>query len=315
MDNSKKAIVTTFSLTLLLFSFIIFLLYIIYCYAYYDKYQEQIFIDNFNNKQYDFVYDKMIGKGSLTLEQLKNNMDNLTNKERLNTIFDIYYKDSGLYTKEVFMDTYLFNINNVTNEDITFGFNGKTNLFTRRAVFYDDVIVKSKKMSTKIGVFNKVTFKIEENSILRVDNKEIECIDMYCSIDKIYGGIYEINYVSNGYEYYGLVNINKDKQSIDITNLDSLVKVRELKISLKYGRYLLSGCNGFCPIINKSYLMINEDNTYYLYDYHKDGQNYSESGTYKLNGNNITLENKETFMITGTNLVESNNRVTYSYNG
>ena len=59
--------------------------------------------------------------------------------------------------------------------------------------------------------------------------------------------------------------------------------------------------------------MINEDNTYYLYDYHKDGQNYNVSGKYFFKDNMIVLDN-ETFLITGTNLVESNNRVTYSYN-
>ena len=51
--------------------------------------------------------------------------------------------------------------------------------------------------------------------------EKIECINSHCSIDKIYGGIYEIRYTSNGYEYYGLVNIYKDKQVIDITNIES----------------------------------------------------------------------------------------------
>ena len=60
--------------------------------------------------------------------------------------------------------------------------------------------------------------------------------------------------------------------------------------------------------------MLNEDNTYYLYDYHKDGQNYNASGKYNVNGDYITID-KETFMITGANLVESNNRVTYTYTG
>lgn len=313
MDKSKKALTTTLSLTLLLFCFIIFLLYIIYCYAYYDKYLEQVYTDNINNSKYDLVYEKMVGKGNLTYEQFKTSIDNLTDKDRLSNIFNTYYKDSGLYTMDTFLDTYYFKSINVKTEDIKFTSNGKTNLFTRRAIFYDEINVSNDKLSTSLGVFNKVNFQIEKNSILRVDNKDIECLEEVCTIDKIYGGIYEISYISNGYEYYGLVNINKDKQNINVTNLDSLIKVKELEVKLKYGRYILTDCNGFCPILNKSYLMINEDNTYYLYDYHKDGQNYNVSGEYIVKDNMIILDN-ESFIISGTNLVESNNRVTYSYN-
>ena len=232
MNNSKKALSTTLGVTLLVFGFIIFLLYIIYCYAYYDKYQEQVFTDNFNNKKYDLVYEKLIGKDNLTLEELKNNIDHLSNKERLNTIFNTYYKDSGIYTKESFLDNYLFDITNINKKDITFGTNGKTTLVTKRALFYDNISVKSKKLETKIGVFNKINFKIEDNSSLRISDKKIECINSHCSIDKIYGGIYEIRYTSNGYEYYGLVNIYKDKQVIDITNIESLVKVKNLNFTL-----------------------------------------------------------------------------------
>ena len=56
MDKSTKALTTTFGLTILLFGFIIFLLYVIYCYAYYDKYQEQVYIDNINNNKYSFIW-------------------------------------------------------------------------------------------------------------------------------------------------------------------------------------------------------------------------------------------------------------------
>lgn len=312
MKRTTKALSTTLGLTIILFGFIVFLLYVIYCYAYYDKYMELEYTNSFNNGDYNFVFDKMVGKGNLTYEQFTYSLDKLTDKERLNEIFDSYYKDSGIYNKEDFLDTYLYKLNNVVESDIKFSTNGKTNLFTRRAIFYDEIKITNNKSYTNIGVFNKISFKVEDNSILRVDNKELECINNVCIIDKIYGGIHEISYASNGYEYYALVNITKDKKSIEVTNLDSLVKVREANVALKYGRYLLTNCNGFCPIINKSYLMINEDNTYYLYDYHKDGQNYNASGEYSVNGNYITID-KEIFMITGSNLVESNNRVTYTY--
>ena len=75
MEKSKKALFTTFSLTVLLFGFIIAMLYIIYCYAYYDGYQEQVFIDSVNDNKYSFIYKKLVGKGSLTYEEFNSSID------------------------------------------------------------------------------------------------------------------------------------------------------------------------------------------------------------------------------------------------
>jgi hypothetical protein len=255
----------------------------------------------------------MIGKGNLTYEQFIFGIENVSNKDKIKNIFNTYYKDSGLYNEKDFLNTYLFDLKNITEENIKFSSNGKTNLFTRRAIFFDEIKLSNSKDTTSLGVFNKVVFEVENNSVMRLDNKELVCQNNTCVIDKIYGGIYEISYMSNGYEYYGLVNVNEDKQRINVTNLDSLVKVKEVNVNLKYGRYILTECEGFCPILNRSYLMINEDNTYYLYDYHKDGQNYNIAGKYNISGNYITFEYGETFLISGNNLVESNNRVTYTY--
>lgn len=313
MSKTKKALSTTLSLTIILFGFIIFLLYVIYCYAYYDKYLEYEYANKFNNKEYKFVYDKMIGKGNLTYEQFIFGIENVSNKDKIKNIFNTYYKDSGLYNEKDFLNTYLFDLKNITEENIKFSSNGKTNLFTRRAIFYDDIKVNNSNGFIKFGVFNKVMFEVESNSILRVDNKELECSNNICTIDKLYGGIYEINYVSNGYEYYALVNINKDKQKINVTNLENLVKVKKVNANLKYGRYLLTDCEGFCPVLNRSYLMINEDNTYYLYNYNKDGQNYNVSGKYSIDNNYIIFDNKDSYTISSNELIGETINFTYSY--
>jgi hypothetical protein len=238
----------------------------------------------------------------------------MNNKDKLVNIFETYYKDSGMYNKESFLDTYFYNIDNVVEEDITFSVNGKTNLFTRRAIFYDEIKISNKNSSTNLGVFNKIMFKIESNSILRVDNKELTCLNDVCTIDKMYGGIHEISYISNGYEYYGLVNITKDKQSISVTNLDSLVKAKELNINLKYGRYILTDCSGICPVFDKSYLIINEDNTYYIHTTYSKGALVNKTGEYSMVDKYITLDNNDTYIISGNNLVGEGNNFIYTYN-
>lgn len=311
MDKSKKALLTTMSLTLILFGFIVFLLYVIYCYAYYDKYQEQIFTDSVNNGKYDFVYEKMVGKGNLTYEQFISGIEILKDKDGLINIFNTYYKDSGLYNEADFIKEYLFTNINIESKDIKFTSNGKTNLFTRRAIFYDEITLSNGNQKVILGAFNKVMFKIENNAVLRFDNRDLVCENNICIIDKIYGGIYEISYISNGYEYYGLVNINKDKQNIDITNLESLVKVRDLEIKLSYGKYNVSSCISIdCPEENKSYMMLNEDGTFYSYRYYSDkGSASIETGNYTRDENKLMLAFKnrnETYLISGTNLVDNN---------
>ena len=313
MKESRKALTATISLTLALFSFIILLLYVIYCYAYYDKYLETTYIDNFNNKNYSFVYDKMVGKGDLTFEQFKSIINDLNDKDKLISIYNTYYKDSN-YSLDEFLDTYLFE--NIITSNIKYSYNGKTNLLSRRALFYDEIVLNNNNNSVTLGVFNKISFMVEDNSILRLDGKELDCLNKLCSIDKIYGGIYEISYISNGYEYYGLVNVSKDKQVIDITNLDSLIKVKELDNSFKYGKYLISRCaDTSCPSLDSSYLIINQDNTYLSYLYY-DGKSVIDNGSYTIQDNMIILEskiNKESYFIDGNSLLSSNDKLVYTF--
>ena len=57
-DNMKdKNLFITFSITFVLFSFIIFLMYLIYCYSYYDNRQIELYLDGYNSNSWDYVYD------------------------------------------------------------------------------------------------------------------------------------------------------------------------------------------------------------------------------------------------------------------
>ena len=324
MEKSKKALFTTFSLTVLLFSFIIAMLYIIYCYAYYDGYQEQVFIDNVNDNKYSFIYKKLVGKGSLTYEEFNSSIDLLTNKDRLSTIYDSYFKDSVAYPKEIFLNTYYFDEIKVDKDSILFGSNGNTNLFNRKALFYDEITVSNGSISTVIGVLNKVSFKIEDTAILRVDNKQLDCAGSVCVVDKIYGGLHELSYVSNGYEYYALVNIYKDKQVINVSNSESLVKVEDHRVDLKYGKYVINKCNieniDECPSMSKSYLILNEDNTFVAYTYFTTGRtSIITEGTFNYNNGVLNLSSrkygKETYSLKGIYLIGNNTKYNYVYVG
>ena len=324
MNKSRKALCTTFGLTVLLFGFIIAMLYIIYCYAYYDGYQEQIFIDNVNNNKYSFIYKRLVGKGNLTYEEFNSSIDILINKERLSSIFDSYFKDSVAYSEEIFLNTYYFDEIKVDKENILFGSNGKTNLFNRKALFYDEIKISNGSISTVIGVLNKVSFKIEDNAILRLDNKQLDCSGNVCVINKIYGGLHELSYISNGFEYYALVNIYKDKQVINVSNSETLVKVDEYKDNLNYGKYVINKCNleniDECPSMSKSYLMLNEDNTFIAYTYFTTGRtSIIAEGSFNYDNGVLNLSSrkygKEVYSLSGIYLIGNNTKYNYVYVG
>ena len=323
MDNSKKALGTTFILTLLLFLFIVSLLYIIYCYAYYDKYQEQVFLDHYNHREYSFVYKKMVGKDDLSLDEFNSVIDNLGDRDRLSNIYDTYYIDGSIYDKDTFMNTFLFNNLNVTLDNIHYTSNGKTNLFSRKGIFYDYVNVSNGIQNITIGVLNNISFKIEDNTVLKIDDKDVVCIDNVCTIDKIFGGIHEVSYVSNGYLYYGLVNIHEDKQVIDVTNIESLVKVSQVEVKLNYGKYIISKCNldvTLCPSLSKSYLILNEDGSYVSYMYYTDiDKGNITDGTYTVVDNKIvfTYNGKfsEEYLFSDIYLLGENTDFDYLYVG
>ena len=58
-------------------------------------------------------------------------------------------------------------------------------------------------------------------------------------------GLHEVNYISNNYTYYGIVNVTSNVRDINITVLDSLINV---KLNLETGVDVFKNQN----IINNS---------------------------------------------------------------
>lgn len=270
----------TIYITFFLFSFIAFLIYLLYCYAYYDKSLEQAYYNEIANYNYDYFYDNLIDKDGLNKEDFDKTIELMTSLKELKNVYYLYYKNSDIYSLEEFLSIYYYGDYKINIDDVVFSSNGKTGLFKRKAIFYDEVYLNNDVSNGTLGVLRSIQFNVEENSILKVDNNELSCDAGVCKIFKIFGGTHEILYTSNNYQYYGLVNISKDKQSIDITNLDSLVRIDlitddsiiiddNVDTKLEIGEYKLSKCyldNG-CPTAKKSYLKLYSDGTCEFYTY------------------------------------------------
>ena len=323
MSRKKKrnALVTTAGLTILLFSFIVFLLYLIYCFAYYDKYQEQLYVDNFNNGKYDFVYDNLDNKDILGKDKFIKSINSLKDKDRLVNIYNLYYKDRDLYTEEEFVEKYLFNSVKTNELDIEFSSEGKTSLFSRRELLYKNIKITNGSINTAIGLIKNVHFSVESNSSLKVDGIDVNCFNKICTVSNMYGGLHEINYTSNGFVYYGLINVYNDNQSIDITNLDNLIKIDVAEVKISYGKYLIGSCRlediNICPSMSKSYLMLHEDGSYVTYTYYvskSDGD--IDSGEYYIEDGYLKLESSKgiiSYKIENDLLVGDNTYLNYKY--
>lgn len=221
--SESKSLIITISISAFLFLFISFFLYIVYSYEYYDDYQKELLTDNFNSKKYDSIYENLYNK-ELSKEDLIKSINFLYDKNKLTDIYNEYYQDT--ISLDDFLNKYYYGNNKINVDDIDFIKEGETNLFKRAKYYYDKINLISKgNYKTSIGVIEEITLTIEQNSSLKVDGKEINCSNGICLIDRIYGGIYEINYYSNGFTYYGLLNISASNELIDITNLDSLIKI------------------------------------------------------------------------------------------
>ena len=42
----------------------------------------------------------------------------------------------------------------------------------------------------------------------------------------MFGGLHIINYTSNGFNYFGIINVNDGNLSIDVTGIDNLVSYK-----------------------------------------------------------------------------------------
>lgn len=302
----KEVLKTTFKITFLLFSFIAFLIYLLYCYAFYDEYQKEIFLNKVNENDYSYIYKNMAGKDNLSEDMFNKIINLMIDYKELKDIYFLYYNNSGILSIDEFMKIYYYDSIKVNSTDITYSSNGKTSLFSRKAIYYKQItVINDNGYRTTLGVVRNVKFNVEDDSVLKIDNEEVSCIDGVCSLSSIFGGLHEISYISNGYEYYGLINVYKDEQEVNVTNLEHLVRIdiisdndimvdsNEVISELSVGKYSLDKCylDSGCPTKKKSYILLNEDNTCEFYTYislDQAGDLYR--GTYSIDNGFLVME-------------------------
>lgn len=325
MDKNLK---TTLIITGLLFSFIIFLIYLLYCFAYYDKNQENEYFNKIVNYDYKYIFDNLAGKDGLGEEEFNKVLNMMNDKKNLKDIYYLYYRNTETLTLDEFVSKYYYGDVKYNDQHVVYSINGKTGLLKRRAIFYQSIDITNKKgHKSSLGVKRNINFVVEDGAKLKIDNKELKCDKTICKLSKVFGGIHEISYISNGYEYYGLINIVKDKQTIEVTNIDSLVRIDLISDNnilvkddikndfssnnLTIGKYNLNKCylNFGCPSTKKSYLLLNDDGSCKFYTYitlDQAGDLYY--GTYTKEGNFLVLNfNGHTYQVFDYDTKESTN--------
>lgn len=306
MDKNKSMLITL-GITIFLFSFIIFLVYLIYCYAYYDEYQESIYIDKFNINDSRDIYNNLYNEDKLIYEDFMVPYNLMYDKNTLKDIYYLYYKDQGLYSNiDEFIKNFYYGNWKVTENDVSFYSIGKTNLVNRREIMYKSIkLYNAYNEVSSIGVINNLRLKIEDNSEVILDDGVLSCVDNECIIDKIFAGLHVIRYKSNNIDYYGIVNFKMDNQVIEVSLIDSLVKINgneviikeeetpvAINANLNRGIYKLNVCylEDGCPSKLKSYVTLYEDGRVEYYTYVTlDIAGDTYNGTYTISGNFLIL--------------------------
>ncbi len=293
MQNNKMF----FSIIISLFTFLFvgLLIYIIYCYGFYDNNIKSIITEKYNRKQFDELYNYINNNDGLNKTDYEKVITLMYDQTKLEEIYQKYYENSTIWDDKLsFLNTFYYGENKLDNNDIIFNAEGKTSLTTRANITADTINVKSKSgLLSQFGVATNIKLLIDQNGELIVDDMFVSCEKDYCLIPKIYKGLHEIKYKSNGYQYYGIINI-KDEKEISITNNETLVTISSNNTNqkIKKGYYYLTACylESSCPSKKKSYIHIIDDKnvefkTYISLD--QAGDYYR--GTYEINNGFIEL--------------------------
>ncbi|MBQ8659673.1 MAG: hypothetical protein IJ475_02430 [Bacilli bacterium] len=297
---AKVNAIKTIVITSFLFVFICFMVYLIYCYAIYDKVMESRYIDYYNDVKLDNLYD-VLYVDDLSKEDFNVVTNIMYDKNYLEEIYNTYYIDSTLYSGfDDFVSHYYYGYFNIENDDVEFIKEGKSTINSKRKLTLKKINVYNDKSTSVLGIVTNIKFGIEEKSRLYLDEVLLDCVDNICNIDKLFGGIHTIKYESNGHSYFGLVNINKDNIEISVANLDSLVIYErnevDLSLKLKTGHYKVDKCflSSGCPNKNSSYTKLYEDGTaeYYIFVTFDQAGDYYK-GKYEMNNGFLTLYFKE----------------------
>ena len=282
----KKHLFITTLISVLLFTFVVFLIYIVYCFSFYDKNLTNKFINNFNNGSYDFVYNNMLDSKEIEKNSFNYSINLMFKKDMLEEIYNKYYSESN---KDEFFDNYYYG-KKADIDSFSFKEEGKTSFFKRKKLSYDKItIFSNNKTMSSFGVKKDVKLLVEENSSLTVDEIECKITDNYCHFDYILGGLHTVTYNNGNDSYFGLVNVIYSSSEIEITNLSSLVKIDGVKgvvidntITLGLGRYVANEGNSF--------VKLNGNNSFMMYrKYYNDHYYEVFYGTYDREGNRVVL--------------------------
>ena len=326
----KRHILLAIFISVSVFLFLLFLIYLIYCYAYYDKKQEGIYINNYNDKLYDFVFDNMYLSDKIDRNNYYYVLNLMTNKNTLTEIYEHYYKDN--YNLDDFINKYYFTYS-VGLEDVTFETSGKTTIKDRRNIKYNNIVLTSDSGNkVNFGVKENVGFRIEEGASLKVDGKECQIAENVCHFNYIIGGLHILEYVSNNLKYYGIVNVLDGDVVIEVTVLDSLIPIGNVKgkikeneaeaINPRFGTYKLRECYmAFsCPDYKRSYIILNDDGTVEMYIWiNLDQAGDTYYGKYEISNNHIKFKfNKHTYTVFDydtkqTSTVENNSYTEFKF--
>lgn len=300
---NKKSLIKTIVLCMFFLLFIGFLFYVIYVYGIYDKKNKDLYLEEFNNGNFSYVYDNLIRESNsefITIDKYNDVIELMYNKNVLNEIYKNYYINKYDSSDEFFND-YFFGYNDIKLKDIDFIGEGKTSLFNRRKIFYKYIKVENKSgVKSILGVFNNIKLNVSGNGELYVDNIKVECNDS-CVIPEMYGGLHKVSYSINDKQYFGLINVGYDISfnlmdiMIDVTKEEVVEEVNKdiNNVSLEMGRYTLKECylESSCPYKRYSYIDLREDGTVTMYIYISldiSGDTYE--GTYEISNGFLYLK-------------------------
>ena len=283
-----------------LFMFLTALFYTLYCYSFYNKNQLNTYIDNINNKKYDFIYSKYQNRDKITEKDFYSVINNSFDKDNLLNIYNTYYQN--ILEEKDFLDKFYYGDINIAKENVDFKTIGKTTYGSRRELFINSIKYNKKDDYISLSLIKQINFITEKNTTINIDNNiDIEC-SKNCKIENLLGGIHTIIIKQSNKEYFTILNINESNQEIDLMNLEQTVLIKEEKDNdkvtkyenISIGTYYLKECymeqKALCPTNSKSYLELNEDNTVYLHLYSAWEIAYTEYwGTFTIENNFLIL--------------------------
>ena len=212
--------------TISLFILVAFLIYVIYCFSFYDDNKANEYLLKFNTDSYDFVYDHMYNNDNISKEKYNYSVNLMFKKNMLEELYDLYYSS---ITKEEFMNDYYYG-NNVNLSDIKYITKGKTNLFKRKKIEYYSIDIKSKSGNkSSFGIKTDISLVVEPNSKLIVDEEECKIENNECFFPYILGGLHSVKYVVGDSSYFALLNIVDDDYVVDVNKIDKMVRINKVE--------------------------------------------------------------------------------------